>query len=149
MKYWLMKTEPDTFSIDDLRRANVEPWSGVRNFAARNNMQAMQIGDLILLYHSSCPQIGVYGIGKVQMTAKPDNTQFDQNSDYFDNRATREKPVWFCVDVGFMQKFTRPVLLEVIKRDKLLMEMILVKRSRLSVQPVSQGEFEHIIHLAK
>ncbi len=144
MNYWLMKTEPNTFSIDDLRRAKVEPWSGVRNFAARNNMRAMEKGDLILFYHSSCPQAGVYGISKVANVAKPDETQFDKNSLYYDRRANKEKPVWFCVDVEFVEAFARPVLLQEIKFDPKLSSMILVKRSRLSVQPVSEVDFKHI-----
>ena len=148
MKYWLMKSEPDTFSIDDLARDTKTSWSGVRNFAARNNMMQMSLGDLVLFYHSSCPLTGIYGLGKIVTTARPDNTQFDPNSLYFDSRARAEKAIWFCVDVGFVEKFTHPFLLSAIKKDSKLSDMVLIQRSRLSVQPVSESHFNYIHRVA-
>ena len=148
MHYWLMKTEPDTFSIDDLSRDGKTMWSGVRNFAARNNMMQMSVGDIILFYHSSCPENGVYGLGKVVSAAQPDTTQLDKNSPYYDARATNEKAIWYCVEVGFVEKFSRPFLLVDIKNDTKLSGMMLIQRSRLSVQPVSETHFKYIYRVA-
>ena len=143
-----MKTEPDTFSIDDLKRDGTTLWSGVRNFGARNNMMQMNVGDLVLLYHSSCAENGVYGVGGVVSVALPDQTQYDVTSPYFDRRATKEKSVWFCVEVGFAEKFIRPFLLVDIKNDPQLEGMVLTQRSRLSVQPVSETHFKYIQRVA-
>ena len=107
MRYWLMKSEPDVFGIDDLakRPKKTEPWNGVRNYQARNFMRDdMKRGDLVFFYHSSCPQPGIAGIMKVSRTAYPDETQFDDSSEYFDPKATRENPRWLNVDVTLVRK---------------------------------------------
>lgn len=145
MNYWLMKTEPEGYSIDDLKRDKKTPWGGVRNYQARNFMVQMQKGDLVLFYHSSCTPTGVYGMGKVANVAHPDETQFDAKSDYFDPKATKEKPIWQCVDVAFVKKFKNPITLEAIKFEPKLEGMRVRERgSRLSVQPVSEKHFRYI-----
>lgn len=144
MNYWLMKSEPDTFSIDDLKRDMITPWEGVRNFAARNHMMHMHTGDSILFYHSSCKIPGVYGIARIEKEAHPDASQFDKKSPYFEPRATREKPVWFCVDVIYDHHALYPFTLEAMKGDPKLKGMILFERSRLSVQPISEKHFTYI-----
>ncbi len=147
MAYWLMKTEPDTFSIDDLARAKREPWSGVRNFTARNFMKdSMRVGDTVLFYHSSCPVPGVYGVAKVASAAYPDPTQFDKKSEYYDARATEEKPLWFLVDVEFVRKLGTPYTLPMMRANKELVEMVTLQPgSRLSVTPVTDEEAEQIL----
>ncbi|MEK6556439.1 MAG: EVE domain-containing protein [Bdellovibrionota bacterium] len=145
MKYWLMKTEPDVFSIDDLAKKGESLWDGVRNYQARNfMMNDMKVGDTVLFYHSNATPSGVVGLAKVAKPAKPDPSQFDKKSEYYDPKATPEKPRWFCVTVGFDKKFKKEVSLEVIKETKSLKDMILVHRSRLSVQPVLESEFKTI-----
>ena len=142
-----MKTEPETFSIDDLRRKRVEAWDGVRNFQARNFMMAMQVGDLVLIHHSG-KEPGIAGVAKVASAAQPDPTQFDPKSHYFDRRATKAKPVWFCPKVRFVKKFEEPLLLRNLKKDPKLKGMRLLSVGRLSVQPVSKEHFAHITSLA-
>src|SRR5262245_23074442 len=103
--HWLMKTEPDTFGIDDLARARIEPWTGVRNFTARNFMRdGMQVGDAVLFYHSSCEPPGVAGLARVVRTGVVDDTQFEPSSKYYDPGAKRDDPRWICVDVEFVEK---------------------------------------------
>ena len=149
MQYWLMKTEPGAYSIDDLKRKGVDSWDGVRNYQARNFMQHMRVGDGVLFYHSSAHPTGVYGLATVAALAHPDQSQFDKNNTHFDPKATQEKPIWYCVDVRFVKKCARPVSLEEIKRDKALEGMLVrAPGSRLSVQPVSQKHFEHILGLS-
>ncbi len=149
MQYWLMKSEPETYGIDHLKRDRVTPWEGVRNFSARNHMRAMKKGDLILFYHSSADEIGVAGIGKIVAEAHPDESQYKRGGDYFEPRATREKPVWYCVDVGFHERFVHLVTLAEIKADPTLEGMLVRERgSRLSVQPVSEKHFVHIREMA-
>jgi len=145
MRYWLMKSEPDTFGIDHLKRVKVEPWSGVRNFTARNFMMSMEQSDIVLFYHSSCQEPGIYGLGKVAKLAYPDATQFDTKSPYFDKRAKKDKPLWYNVDVSFVEKWARPVLLTEMRANPKLTTMITLQPgSRLSVTPVTQKEFEEI-----
>jgi predicted RNA-binding protein with PUA-like domain len=150
MKHWLMKTEPETFSIDDLKRVKTEPWSGVRNFVARNFMRdQMQVGDEVLFYHSSCEPPGVAGLAKVVRTGVVDETQFDPASPYFDPTAKRDDPRWICVDVGFVKKFKRLVPLAELRADKPLAKMMLLRRGmRLSVQPVTPREYARIVELS-
>ncbi|MCA1831004.1 MAG: EVE domain-containing protein, partial [Actinomycetota bacterium] len=107
MAYWLVKTEPSTFSIDDLERKGVEHWDGVRNFVARNNLRAMKLGERALFYHSSAEPPGVAGICEVVREAYPDESQFDPNSKYFDPKSKPEKPLWWMPDMGFVKKFPR------------------------------------------
>jgi predicted RNA-binding protein with PUA-like domain len=148
MKYWLMKSEPDVFSFTDLknRPKKTEPWNGVRNYQARNFMRdEMKIGDLILFYHSSCPIPGVAGVAQVASAPYPDATQFEPNSEYFDPKATLEKPRWFLVDVSFQQDLAKYVSLEEIKSNEDLAEMRLLQRgNRLSILPITPEEFETI-----
>ncbi len=150
MNYWLLKTEPTAYSIDNLKRDKRVAWEGVRNYQARNFMQEMRVGDLVLFYHSSAEPTGVFGIAKVIAAAHPDESQFSKKDPHFDRKATREKPIWFCVDVAFVEKFDEPVLLGAIKADPQLRGIMLAQQgSRLSVQPVSKQHFEHIKALAQ
>ena len=148
MRHWLMKSEPESFSIDDLKRLKRDAWSGVRNYQARNHMKAMEVGDLALFHHSSCEPPGVAGLMKVVARAHPDATQFDPRSPYFDPKATKAKPIWECVDVAFVKKFPRLITLDELRGMKALKGMVLLQRgSRLSVQPVTKAEFDAIIKL--
>ncbi|MFT3697492.1 MAG: EVE domain-containing protein [Kofleriaceae bacterium] len=147
MRYWLMKTEPDTFSIDDMQRVQVEPWSGVRSNFARMHMRAMTVGDRVLFYHSNAEPSGVAGLASVERVGVIDETQFDPKSQYFDEKATREKPIWDCVDVRFVEKFPTFVPLWQLRADTALADMVLMKNGRLSVQPVADGEYHHIVEL--
>lgn len=148
MKYWLMKSEPDVFSFDDLKKRpkKTEPWNGVRNYQARNFMRdEMSVGDLILFYHSSCEIPGVAGIAKVSSKPYPDSTQFDPKSEYYDPKSTQENPRWFLVDVTFEMNLDQHVALEELKKHKKLEEMRLLQRgNRLSILPVTREEFEFI-----
>ncbi len=149
MRHWLMKSEPDAFSIDDLKRLKKDAWSGVRNYQARNFMKEMAVGDAVLFYHSSCEPPGVAGLAKVVADAHPDATQFDRRSPYYDPKATKAKPIWACVDVAFVRKFGRLIPLEELRGAKALKDMVLLRRgSRLSVQPVTKEEFDAVMKLA-
>lgn len=151
MNYWLMKSEPDVFSFDDLQKRpkQTEPWNGVRNYQARNFMRdEMKEGDLILFYHSSCEVPGVAGIAKVASAPYPDSTQFDKKSEYYDPKATEEVPRWFLVDVKFHQKLKHHVSLAELKEQKELEGMRLLNPgNRLSILPVTKKEFDHIAKL--
>lgn len=142
-----MKSEPDSFSIDDLQRVTVEPWSGVRSHFARAYMRQMAVGDGVLFYHSSTEPPGVAGLARVERTNVIDETQFDPASPYFEERATRDKPVWDCVDVRFIEKFPHYVALPRIRADHALADMVLLKPGRLSVQPVEEPAYHHIVEL--
>ncbi len=148
MRYWLMKSEPDVFGIDDLaaRPTQTEPWTGVRNFKARNFMRYdMQLGDGVLFYHSSCPEPGIVGIAEVCKLAYPDQTQFDPKGEYFEPKATREKPYWYNVDVKFVKK-TRLMSIKEMRTYPELAGMIALKRgNRLSITPVSEKEWHFIL----
>ncbi len=149
-KYWLMKSEPETYGIEHLKKDKKAPWTGVRNFLARNFMRQMSIGDEVLFYHSSCAVPGVYGVAKVVSKPYPDPTQFDKKSDYFEKRATKEKPVWDLVDIAYVSTLKTPVTLPDIRKNKKLAKMeILRPGSRLSVTPVSAPEFSEILKLEK
>ena len=150
MNYWLMKSEPDVFSIEDLsqRPKKTEPWDGVRNYQARNFMKEMKKGDLILFYHSNAKPIGIAGIAEVSKSAYPDHTSWDKKSKYYDPKSTKENPRWFMVDVKFKQKFDHIITLDELKEQKPLKEMrLLAKGNRLSVMPVQEKEFKHILGL--
>lgn len=144
-----MKTEPDVFSIDDLKKNKTTLWEGVRNYQARNfMMNSMQIDDLVLIYHSNAKPSGVAGLASVYKTAIPDPTQFDKKSEYYDPKATPAKPIWFCTELKFVEKFKHFIPLEDLKKDKQLVDMLVIKKgSRLSIQPVSQIDFEYIKQL--
>ena len=144
MKYWLMKSEPDVYSIDQLKKDKTNWWEGVRNYQARNfMMKDMEVGDLVLFYHSNAEPPGVAGIAKITHKAEPDKQQFDKKSEYYDAKATKEKPIWFCTEVGFVEKFKELVSLQDLRdNDKLQEMLVLAKGSRLSVQPVDKKHFE-------
>jgi predicted RNA-binding protein with PUA-like domain len=146
-KHWLMKTEPDQFSIADLERVRVEPWSGVRSVFARFHMRAMTVGDPVLFYHSSCEPPGVAGLARVARTAVIDETQFDPQSQYYDEKATREKPIWDCVDVEYVETFPFFVSLPRIRAEKSLRKMVLLKIGRLSVQPVDEKHYQRVVEM--
>jgi predicted RNA-binding protein with PUA-like domain len=143
-----MKSEPDEFSIDDLARKKSEPWSGVRNYQARNYMREMRAGDGVFFYHSSCDEPGVVGIAEVATEAHPDPTQFDPKSDYFDAKSTRAEPRWSLVDVKYKRKLKRVIALTELKNRKELQGLALVRPgNRLSVLPVSKTQWEFILGL--
>lgn len=146
-----MKSEPDAFSIDDLARVKTEPWTGVRNYQARNFMRdGMSVGDGVLFYHSSCPEPGIVGVAEVVTTAYPDPTQFQRKSPYFDANSSPENPRWMLVDVTFKRKFTRTVTLEEMKIQPRLDEFVLLRRgNRLSILPVTKSQWEFILALEK
>ncbi|MDO7933144.1 EVE domain-containing protein [Xanthomonas euvesicatoria pv. eucalypti] len=148
-RYWLMKSEPDTFSIDDLERVGTEPWNGVRNYQARNFMRdGMQVGDGVFFYHSNCKVSGIVGIAKVASAAYPDDTQFDPSSDYHDPKSTREDPRWMLVDVAFERKLARTISLDEIKQqaDALGEGFALIARgNRLSILPVTAAQWKLLL----
>jgi len=148
MRYWLMKTEPDEFSIDDLSKKKVEPWTGVRNYQARNFMREMKPGDGVLFYHSSCEIPGVAGIAEVATEAYPDPTQFDKKSDYYDAASKREEPRWSLVDVKYKRKLKRVIPLSELKdRRELDGFALLARGNRLSVLPVTKPQWDFILGL--
>jgi len=149
MSYWLMKSEPDEFSIDDLAKRRTEPWSGVRNYQARNYMRdGMRVGDGVFFYHSSCAEPGIVGIAEVSRAAYPDPTQFDPRSDYFDAGSNREEPRWLMVEVRFKRKLKRNITLAELKERRELRDLILLRPgNRLSVSPVSKAHWDFILSL--
>lgn len=150
MNYWLMKTEPDCYSIDDLKRQKVGTWDGVRNFQARNFIKEMKVGDQVFIYHSSAKTIGIVGLAEVARDAYPDKTAFDKKAEHFDPKSKKDKPTWFVVDLKFVKKFESCFELSDIKKVPSLHTMkILQKGSRLSVTPVSKKEFDTIIKIQK
>jgi predicted RNA-binding protein with PUA-like domain len=147
-RYWLLKTEPDSFSIDDLERVGREEWSGVRNFTARNFMREMRAGDLAFFYHSSTKPPGIAGVCEIVAEAHPDSTQFDRASPYYDPRSTTENPTWWCVDVGFVRRLPRFVTLEELRAIPALAFMPLLRKGqRLSVQTVSPQDWKRILKI--
>ena len=150
-RFWLMKTEPDVFSIDDLKKKKRNSWDGVRNFQARNYMRdGMKLGDEILFYHSSTIPPGVAGIARVCRESYPDFTSWDPKSEYFDPRSTPTNPLWMMVDVEFVAKFSTFVPLERLRDTPALRSMLVIKRGmRLSVQPVTAAEFEKVRQLGE
>lgn len=149
MRYWLLKSEGDVYPISALKKDGKTPWSGVRNYRARNFMRDdMRVGDLCLFYHSSSQPMGVFGIAKVASRPYADEAQFDTKSDYYDPKATKEKPIWYLVDIAYVRTLKKPVTLAEIKADPALSSMMLTKNIRLSIQPVSIKHFEHILKLA-
>ena len=160
MKYWLIKSEGDCYSIDDLKKEKVTAWTGVRNFQARNYMRDdMKVGDLVLFYHSSSKSEsepnGIYGIAKVGSKPHEDDTAFDVNDEHYDpnsimNQLTGEDPTWVCVDMAFVKKFTKPFTLEQIKKDKELKKMEVAKvGQRLSIMPVEEKQSKLVEKLSK
>ena len=149
MNHWLMKSEPDVFSIDDLAGRRQEPWDGVRNYQARNFMRDdMRVGDLVFFYHSNCKEPGIVGIAEVASEAYPDPTQFDPDSKYFDPASSRAAPRWMLVDVKFVKKFPHPVTLKAMQADPALEGMTLLRKgNRLSVMAVEATHWRHILTL--
>jgi len=150
MRYWLFKSEPDAFSFEQLRSDKVTPWSGVRNYQARNNMLEMRVGDLGFFYHSSCAEPGAVGICRVVREGYPDFTAFEKGGEYYDPRSTPEKPLWQMVDVEYVEPLEHPVTLARMRAEPRLVGMQLLKKgSRLSVQPVMPHEWKIILELSK
>ena len=148
-RHWLMKSEPDVYSIDDLRRDGTECWEGVRNYQARNFMREMAVGDLAIFYHSNAKPPGAAGVCKIVRAAYPDDTQFDGKSKYYDPKSKPEDPRWSMVDVRFVERFDQVVSLRDLKDDAKLEGMrVTQKGSRLSVQPVDKSHFKRVLQLA-
>ncbi|MEH0690501.1 EVE domain-containing protein [Vibrio cholerae] len=147
MAYWLFKTEPDTFSIDTLRTQKVSCWEGVRNYQARNMMRdEVKLGDLVMIYHSSCKKVGVAGIAKVVKEAYPDHFAYDPQSDYFDAKSSPDNLRWFMVDIEFVRKTDRLISLATMKAMPELEAMPLVKKgNRLSIMPVTESQWQAIL----
>ena len=149
-RHWLFKSEPEAFSIDDLAKAKDQTtfWDGIRNYQARNLLRdEIQSGDLVLFYHSNANPAAVVGTATVVKQAQPDPTQFNPASTKHDPKATKDDPRWYGVDIQFVSKFKHPVTLDTIKNSPQLGDMVLVKRSRLSIQPVHVKEFERIVKM--
>jgi predicted RNA-binding protein with PUA-like domain len=150
LRYWLFKTEPSAFSFEQLKKDRTTPWTGVRNFQARNNMMEMKLGDLGLFYHSSIAEPAAVGVCRVVREAYPDFTQFEKDGEYYDGRAKADKPIWMMVDVEYVEEFPHPVTLAAMRDEPRLVGMALLKRGqRLSVQPVMPHEWKIVLELAK
>jgi predicted RNA-binding protein with PUA-like domain len=148
--YWLMKSEPEVFSIQALRRDRQTHWEGVRNYQARNHLRAMRVDDLVLFYHSNAEPPGVAGVARVSREAYPDETQFDAKSHYYDADSKQDDPRWSLVDLEFVEEFAQLVPLDVLKGDESLEGMLVIKRGmRLSVQPVERVHFARVLKLGK
>jgi len=150
--YWLMKSEPNCFSFDDLknRPEGIEPWDGVRNYQARNLLRdAIKAGDGVLFYHSNIPQPAIVGLARVVREGYPDHTALDPTADHFDSRATQDKPIWYMVDVQYLRPLPAPITREELRQHPLLCGMdVLKKGHRLSVQPVSREHWQAVLRLA-
>lgn len=148
---WLVKTEPGTYSIDDLERDGSTPWDGVRNYQARNFMRDdMKPGDRVLVYHSNAKPLGVYGLARVAGEAHPDALQFDPSSGYYDADSDRDDPRWWCVDLEHLETFETPVTRDAMKEEPELADMKLLERgTRLSVMPVEPRELETVLRMAR
>ena len=147
-KYWLMKSEADVYSIQDLERDGSTLWDGVRNYQARNNMREMKIGDLVLYYHSRMTPSAVVGVARVVKESYPDPTQFDAKNKYFDAKSSEDDPRWWLVDIEYVGTFDEPIGLPEVKAESALQDMVLVNNSRLSVQPVKKKEFDKVLKMA-
>lgn len=150
-QYWLMKSEPSAFSIDDLQRApgRTTSWDGVRNYQARNYMRAMRVGDQILFHYSNVDPPAVVGVAEVVREAYPDQTAFDRNDKHFDPKSNPARPTWDMVDIRLVRKFSHPLPLDLLRKKPGLKRMELLRRgSRLSVQPVRPEEWKIVLKLA-
>jgi len=143
-RYWLMKSEPDVFSLDQLKKDRTTLWDGVRNYQARNfMMKDMKKGDVVVFYHSNTKPPGIAGLATVSKEAQPDPSQFEKKGEYFDPKATKEEPRWFCVEVKYKKTFKNYISLDQIKTAKGLEDMLVIRRGqRLSIQPVTEKEFK-------
>ena len=148
---WLVKSEPESYSIDDLQRDEVTPWTGVRNYQARNTLRdAMAVGDPVLFYHSSTDPMAIVGLAEVASAPRPDPTAFDRNDDHYDPDSRREEPTWFLVDLRHVETFPVPLTRELLAAEPALRGMELLRRgSRLSVQPVTEAELKAVLALAR
>lgn len=149
-QFWLMKSEPSAFSIDDLIRApqQTTSWDGVRNYQARNFMRSMALGDRVLFYHSNADPPAVVGIAEIVKTAYADPTQFDEEDHHYDPESDPSNPRWDMVDIKYIRKFSQPVSLDQLRKESKLKGMVLLRKgSRLSVQPVTPDQWEHILTL--
>ncbi|WMS90585.1 EVE domain-containing protein [Pseudoalteromonas sp. HL-AS1] len=152
MAYWLFKTEPDAFSLDDLKNAPKQTtlWEGVRNYQARNFMRYdVKVGDSVMIYHSSCKHVGVAGIAEITKEAYPDPTQFDLSSDYYDAKATSDKPRWVVVEVTYQSHLKKLISLKDIKANDNITEIALKKGGRLSIMPVTKNDWDEIIKMTQ
>ena len=148
MAYWLMKSEPDAYSIDQFKAEKKCLWDGIRNYQARNfMMKDMKVGDEFLFYHSNAKPPGVVGLGVINKPAVPDPSQFDKKSKYFDAKSQKDNPRWHCIEAKLKKKFKNMVSLNELKEEKALKDMVLLNNSRLSIQPVTEKEFKHILNL--
>jgi predicted RNA-binding protein with PUA-like domain len=149
VNYWLLKSEPSVYSLEDLKRDGQTFWDGIRNYQARNYIRdQMKVGDRVLFYHSNVDPMAIVGIAEVRREAYPDHTAFDPNDPHYDPASTPEKPVWLMVDVGFVATFSQPVSLSEMKVDPELDGMLVIKKGmRLSVQPVSEAHFRRVCTL--
>ncbi|MDZ4838154.1 MAG: EVE domain-containing protein [Candidatus Melainabacteria bacterium] len=150
MNFWLFKSEPSVYSIDDLKRDKSTPWEGVRNYQARNFLRdTVKNGDLVLFYHSNAEPPGVAGIARIVKEGYFDPHAFDPKSKYFDEKSKKDNPAWYLVDVGFVEKFDQVISLPMLKGTKGLEEMMVTKRgARLSIQPVTKAEWDIVLKLA-
>lgn len=150
ISHWLMKSEPDTFSIDDLKARGSEPWDGVRNYQARNFMRDdMQLDDGVLYWHSSCAEPGIYGIARIAGHLRPDASQFDPDSNYYDPKSKPEAPRWLMLDVQALRKI-KPILVAALRQYPELEDMrVLQKGNRLSITPVDEAHWDFIMGLVK
>ena len=151
MNYWLLKTEPTSYSIDDLQRDKTTEWTGVRNYTARNFLRdSMEKGDQVFFYHSSADVIGIVGLAEISSEAKPDPTAWDKKDSHFDPKSSPANPIWYCRDIKFKKKFKKPLLLSELRAMKGLDSMVLLQKgARLSVQPVTGKEWETILKVAE
>ena len=148
-RYWLMKSEPGSYSLDDLERDGSTCWEGVRNYQARNLMREMRTGDLVLFYHSNADPPGAAGLARVEREAYPDHFSWDQASRYFDPKSSPGEPRWWMVDLRFVERFIRFVPLAELKAHPALAGMLVTGRSRLSVQPVGAADFDTVVGLGR
>lgn len=150
-KYWLVKSEPGAYSIDDLDRDGITCWDGIRNYQARNFMRdEMKVGNLVLFYHSNAEPPAVVGLARVCEEAYPDHTAWDRKGQHFDQKSTPDNAVWMMVDLEFVEKFKEPVTLPQLRDARGLDELLVIRRGqRLSIQPVAKTHFQKILALAK
>ena len=150
-KYWLMKSEPESYSIDDLKKEKKCRWDGIRNYQARNfMMNDMRVGDQVLFYHSNAKPPGIVGVAEISAPAIVDVTAFDQNSKYFSPKSTDEKPIWYCVEVKYKSHFNKIISLDELKKAKGLEEMLVIRKGqRLSIQPVEKKHFSRVLKIAE
>jgi len=151
MPHWLMKCEPAAYTIDDLERDRVTSWEGVRNYQARNFMRdEMQVGDPVLFYASNADPSGVTGLARIARAAYPDAFAWQKGHKYYDPASTKEKPIWYMVDLEFVERFPAVVPLDVLKKTKGLEQMMVTKKgSRLSVQPVTKAEYDIVVRMGR